>query len=154
MADQFHPIELLERYQYVALLLAIGVAAAFAKTRWGQTRGLTPTHLPLAAAAMTIALVAMLLLYQFTNYAEHRVLSAFLLFGALLCVAAPGRIGLVLVAGLVLSNVVSARTLLVDVEDAWRGHFVWDRRGLTELEHAIDGTIIYDPGPHAGAIRC
>ena len=57
---------------------------------------------------MAVALAAMLLLYQFTNYAEHRVLSAFLLFGALLCVAAPGRIGPLLVAGLVLSNVVSA----------------------------------------------
>ena len=146
MLDQFHPIELLERYQYVALLLATAVAAVLAKTAWGQTRGQTPTHLPLAAIAMTIAFVAMLVLYQFTNYAEHRVLSAFLLFGALLCVAAPGRIGPVLVAGLILSNVVSARTLLVDLEDAWRGHFVWDRRGLTELEHAIDGTIVYHPG--------
>ena len=145
MLDQFHPIEFLERYQYYALLLGSGVAAVSAKTAWGRTRGLTPTHLALAATAMTFALMAMLLLYQFTNYAEHRVLSAFLLFGALLCVAAPGRSGLVLAAGLVLSNVVSARASLVGLEDAWRGHFVWDRRGLTELEHAIDGRIVYKP---------
>ena len=32
MLDQFHPIELLQRYQYLALLLATGVAAVLART--------------------------------------------------------------------------------------------------------------------------
>jgi hypothetical protein len=146
MSDQFHPIELLLRYQYLALLIATGVAAATARTRWGQTRGLTPSHFLISATAMAAALAAMLLLYQFTNYAEHRVLSAFLLFGALVCLAAPGRVGPLLVVGIVLSNVASAPTSLVAIEDAWHGHFVWDRRGLFELEQAIDGTLVYQPG--------
>ena len=146
MNDQFHPIELLQRYQYLALLIGTGVAAATARTRWGQTRGLTPSYFLISATAMAAALAAMLLLYQFTNYAEHRVLSAFLLFGALVCLAAPGRIGPLLVVGIVLSNVASAPTSLVAIEDAWSGHFDWDRRGLFELEQAIDGTLVYQQG--------
>ena len=45
------------------------------------------------AKALALALASMLLLYQFTNFAEHRVLSAFLLFATMLCIAAPGLAG-------------------------------------------------------------
>jgi hypothetical protein len=138
--DQFHPIELLERYQYGMVLLVAAVAAVIA--RWRARRN---PHVTVAAAAMALALTAMLVLYQFTNYAEHRVLSAFLLFGALLCLAAPGRIGSLLVAALIISNLASARTSLIEIEDAWRDRFLWDRRGLSALEHAIDGTVVYRP---------
>jgi hypothetical protein len=87
----------------------------------------------------------MLLLYQFTNYAEHRVLSAFLLFAALLCLAAPGRMGSVLAAGIIVSSVVSARVSLASIEDAWRDRFVWDRHGVLELERALDKVVVYRP---------
>ena len=139
--DQFHPIELLERYQYVALLVSTAALAVVA------TRARRPApHLTVAAVSLTMAFVAMLLLYQFTNYAEHRVLSAFLLFGVLLCIAAPGRIGPLLVAGIILSNMVSARTSLIEFEDIWRDRFTWDRRGVFELERALAGTVVYRPG--------
>jgi hypothetical protein len=138
---EYHAIELLERYQYGALLLATTLAAVVTMSK---RRGLTP-HLAITAATLAIALTAMLLLYQFTNYAEHRVLSAFLLFGAMLCLAAPGRLGPALAAGLVCSSLVSARTSLIEVEDAWRARFVWDRRSVTELERALGNTVRYRP---------
>ena len=149
LPEEFHPIELLERYQYGALMLATMMASVVAmwKRRVQTLRlahGPTP-HLVITAAALAMALTAMLLLYQFTNYAEHRVLSAFLLFGAMLCVAAPGWIGPALVAGLALSSVVSAPQSLADLENAWEPRFIWDRHGTAELERALGGTIAYHP---------
>jgi len=142
MLDQFHPIELLERYQYAALLLAATVAVVAA--RWTR-RSLNP-HFATTAVVLALAFAAMLTLYQFTNYAEHRVLSAYLLFGTMLCLAAPGRIGPTLAAGIVIVSVANARTSLVAIEDLWRPHFVWDRLGISELERALDGTVVYRPG--------
>jgi hypothetical protein len=147
--DEFHRIELLERYQYGALLLATLVTSVVAmwKRRDQAVRlahDSTP-HVVITAAALAMALIAMLLLYQFTNYAEHRVLSAFLLFGAMLCLAAPGRIGPALAAVIIISGVVSTKTMIVDLEDAWRPRFVWDRRSVAELERALDGTMAYHP---------
>lgn len=145
MPDQFHSIELLERYQYGALLLATTVAAVFAmRKREGRAQGPT-RYLASVAATMAIALTAMLLLYQFTNYAEHRVLSAFLLFGTMLCLAAPGGIGPLLAAGILVSSVVSMPTSLAEMEDAWRDRFEWDRRALSELEHVLKDTVVYRP---------
>lgn len=144
MPDQFHPIELLQRYQYGALLLATTIAAVAAMWRRRQTRGVTP-HFAIAAAALALALTAMLLLYQFTNFAEHRVLSAFLLFGTMLCIAAPGRLGPALAAGIVLISLASARTSLAELEDAWRDRFLWDRRSVSELEDALGATVVYHP---------
>jgi hypothetical protein len=149
MPDQFHPIELLERYQYGALLLATTVAAVVSmRRRRGQVPNLVPNQSPylaIAAAAMALALIAMLLLYQFTNFAEHRVLSAFLLFGTMLCLAAPGRIGPLLAAGIVVFGMANTRTRLVELEDAWRDRFVWDRRGVSELERVLEDTVVYRP---------
>jgi hypothetical protein len=99
----------------------------------------------ITAAALAVALSAMLLLYQFSNYAEHRVLSAFLLFGAMLCLSAPGWIGPALAAGIVVSGIVSAPASLVDLEDAWQPRFVWDRHSAAELERALDGALRYHP---------
>lgn len=146
---EFHRIELLERYQYGALLLATMVTSVMAMwQRREQSQSLahssTP-HLVITAAALAVALSAMLLLYQFSNYAEHRVLSAFLLFGAMLCLAAPGRIGAALAAGIVVSGIVSAPPSVADLEDAWQPRFVWDRHSVAELEHALDGAIRYQP---------
>lgn len=140
MPDEFHPIELLQRYQYGALLLATIIAAVATMWRRGQT-----PHFAVAASALAFALCAMLLLYQFTNFAEHRVLSAFLLFATMLCIAAPGRIGPALAAGIVFISLVNARPSLVELEDAWRDRFVWDRRSVSELEYALGATVVYQP---------
>jgi hypothetical protein len=148
MLDQYEIIEHLHRYQYWVFLIAAIVAAAVAlwRSRAGWRTG-PAMHLLIAAVAMAAALAAMLLLYEFTNYAEHRVLSAFFLFGALLCLAAPGRVGPILVAALVLSNVAYARPSLRNFEAVWRDRFIWDRRGVYELEDAVDeGILVYRPG--------
>ena len=146
---EFHRIELLERYQYSALLLATVVTSVGAMwKRRDQAQRLThgsTSHLVITAAALAVALSAMLLLYQFSNYAEHRVLSAFLLFGAMLCLSAPGWIGPALATAIAVSGIVSAPASVVDLEDAWRPRFVWDRHNAAELEHALDGAIRYQP---------
>ena len=67
-------------------------------------------HLAVAATTMAVMLGLMMALYSLTNWAEHRVLSAFLLFGVLLTLAAPGRIPVFLVTALIVSNVVTAGT--------------------------------------------
>jgi hypothetical protein len=144
MPDQFHPIELLERYQYGAVLLATTIAAVTAMWKRRQTREWTP-HFAIVASALALALVAMILLYQFTNFAEHRVLSAFLLFGTMLCIAAPGGIGPLIAVGVVIVSVVSARTSITEMEDSWRDRFVWDRRSVSELEHAFGTRVVYHP---------
>jgi hypothetical protein len=144
MLDQFHPIELLERYQYGAVLLATTIAAVTAMWKRRLTREWTP-HFAIVASVLALALVAMILLYQFTNFAEHRVLSAFLLFGTMLCIAAPGRIGPLIAVGVVIVSVVSARTSLLELEDSWQGRFVWDRRAVSELEHAFGTRVVYHP---------
>jgi hypothetical protein len=109
-----------------------------------QTHEWTP-HFAIAASALALALVAMILLYQFTNFAEHRVLSAFLLFGTMLCIAAPGAIGPLIGVGVVIVSIVSARTSIIEVEDSWRDRFVWDRRAVAELEHALGRRVVYHP---------
>jgi hypothetical protein len=147
MLDQYEFLELLHRFQYWAFLIATVVAATW--TVWRsrvEWRTGPAMHLIVAATAMATTLAAMLLLYEFTSLAEHRVLSAFFLFGSLLCLAAPGRIGLILVAALIVSNLAYARPALRNFEAIWRDHFVWDRRGVYELEDAIDGVLVYRPG--------
>jgi len=144
MPDQFNRLELLHRYQYGALLLATTTAAVATMWRRRQAQDLSP-HFAIAASALALALAAMILLYQFTNFAEHRVLSAFLLFGTMLCIAAPGRIGPALATGIVLVSVVSARPSLIEIEDSWRDRFVWDRRPVSELEGALEATVVYHP---------
>jgi hypothetical protein len=144
MPDQFHRIELLQRYQYGALLLAATIAAVAVMWRRRQSRGLPP-HFAIAASALALALTAMLVLYQFTNFAEHRVLSAFLLFGTMLCIAAPGRVGPVLAAGIVAVSVANTRTSLIEIKDTWQDRFVWDRRSVSELEYALGATVVYHP---------
>jgi hypothetical protein len=141
---QFHPIELLQRFQYGALLLATVLMAVVSMWRRRYMQSLTP-HYVIAAAALAFALVAMILLYQFTNFAEHRVLSAFLLFGTMLCIAAPGRMGPAFGVGIVLISLAGARTSLIEIEDAWRDRFIWDRHGVAKLEAALGETVVYRP---------
>jgi hypothetical protein len=142
---QYRTIELLQRYQYTAFLLATCVAALWAHRRQRHIPSLT-LHLAVTAIVLAAALAAMLLLYEFASFAEHRVLSAFLLFGVLLCLAAPGRLGPLLVAGLVLSNVLTVRMALSEFESTWHDRFQWKGGDLSELEQAIDGKVVYRPG--------
>lgn len=142
MPDQYEAIELIHRYQYAAMLVASAVTAIVA---WRRRRARTSPVLPFVVVvfAMGGALAGMLLLYEFTNFAEHRILSAFLLFGALLCLATPGRIGPLLAGGLIASNLAVTATALRNVEAVRRDAFVWDRRGVFELEDAIAGKLVY-----------
>ena len=139
--DQYLAIELLQRYQYLAFLLATSMVTAWTLRR-RQVTSLTP-HFPLVAVALATAIAAMLLMYEFASFAEHRVLSAFLLFGAMLCLAAPGRLGPLLVAALVLSNAVKINMALTEFEAVWRDRFLWAGADLTEMEQAINGKIVY-----------
>ena len=142
-SDQFVFIEILHRYQYVACALVASAATVICA--WKEPSALRKgpaAHFLVAAAAMAGAAAAMLLLYEFTSFAEHRVLSAFLLFGLLLCVAAPGRIGPLLVVCLILSNLASANVSLRTFEASRRDHFTEDTDAL-RLSQAIDGKVAY-----------
>ena len=128
MNDQtLHLIELLQRIDNLALLIGTGVAAVIARTRWGQTRDVSPQPFPIApshgdgrrpgcyAAAFTSS----------RNHRRYtRVLSAFLLFGALVrlsctgaesCSAAGGR-------DRPLQRRQRADFPCCAVPDAWSGH--------------------------------
>ena len=86
----------------------------------------------------------MLVLYSLTNWAEHRVLSAFLLFGALLTLAAPGRAPLVLVAALIVSNVATAGTFVRVFEAKRQEQFIWDHRGVNVLQETLEANrVVY-----------
>jgi hypothetical protein len=143
--DQYRSIELLQRYQYVAVLLTAILASIWAFRR--QSRMAEGTlHLPIIAVALGTALAAMLMLYEFASFAEHRVLSAFLLFSAMLCLTAPGRPALVIALALMLSNAVSIRMAMTEFEGVWRDRFVWAERDLADLQQAIDqGMVVYRP---------
>jgi hypothetical protein len=92
---------------------------------------------------MSVALGLMLTLYILTNWAEHRVLSAFLLFAAMLCTAAPGRSGAILASALLVSNLATIKPFLDSFTAERSENFVWDRRGSYELADAIEGRIVY-----------
>lgn len=140
--DQYQSIELLQRYQYVAVLLTASAASLWAFRRKNQSGGRS-LHLPIVAASLGTALAAMLMVYEFASFAEHRVLSAFLLFSAMLCLAAPSRMALVIVLGLVLSNVVTVRMAMTEFEATWRDRFLWAEQDLTEMQHAVHGRVVY-----------
>lgn len=139
--DQYRSIELLQRYQYVAVLLTAGAASLLAFRR--STRGGWSLHLPIVAVSMATALAAMLMVYEFASFAEHRVLSAFLLFSAMLCLAAPGRLPTLIVLGLVLSNVVTVRMAMTEFEAMWRDRYLWADQDLAEMRRAVDGNVVY-----------
>jgi hypothetical protein len=135
--NQFQSIEILHRFQYVSFLVMAGIAVVVSRSR---------THFILSAAAMAAALGAMLMLYEFASFAEHRLLSAFLLFGALLCVAAPGRIGPLLAVGLIVSNLAASRISLVNFEAGRRDQYRYDDSSVVQLRQAIAGKVMFRPG--------
>jgi hypothetical protein len=137
-------LEILQRVQYWAVLLTVlGVAV---RTLWTRAdwRSAPAIHVMLAAGAMLTALALMLVLYTLTNQAEYRVLSAFLLFGALVLLAAPGRAATIVVALLIVSNAATTGTFVDEFTSGHRDHFVWDRRGVYQLENALEGHVTHD----------
>lgn len=146
MTDQYEAFELLHRYQYWVFLAGTILATGMAwRTRIAWRTG-PAAHFLVVALAMTAALAAMFLLYEFTNFAEHRVLSASLLFGGMLCLTAPGRVGLVFVSMLILSNLAGTQMALRSFEARHRDHFMWDRRAVYALQDALEGRVVYQPG--------
>jgi hypothetical protein len=137
MFSEYDVLEILHRIQYWGFLVA---ALALAVGLWWRRAGWRSgpfAHLAVAATAMLTILGMMLVLYSLTNWAEHRVLSAFLLFGALLTLAAPGRAPLLLVAALIVSNVATAGTFRRVFEAKRQEQFVWDRRGIDSLQELL-----------------
>jgi hypothetical protein len=115
-------------------------------TRRGKGTAARP-HVVAALATLIVALAGMLVLYTLTNAAEQRVLSAFLLLAAILTLSAPGRIGLVLPAALVASNLAAAGVFLHAFKEERQDNFVWDHRPLRDLERAIEeGGVRFAPG--------
>jgi hypothetical protein len=144
---EYTPIEILHRLQYWSLTATALVIAGIGlwRLRRGRT-GSSPTpHLLVSAAVMAAALFFMVVLYTLTNWAEHRVLSAFLLFGVLLPIAAPTRIALLLPAAMVISNIVTTPLFLHAFEGNRHDNFVWDRRGTYALASTVDPTLVYRP---------
>jgi hypothetical protein len=144
--SEYDDLEILHRLQYWSFMLATLVAAV---ALWRRRRWHSPAVTPLAVATTTMAalLGLMLLLYSLTNWAEHRVLSAFLLFAALLTLAAPGRVPVLLVTALVVSNLASAGTFRRVFEAKRQEQFVWDRRGVNALEEVLTTHgVIYRKG--------
>lgn len=142
---EYQPIEVLHRFQYWGVLLA---AAALAVRAWRSlhTRSADAGYILVVVVVMSTALALMLLLYTPTNWAEQRVLSAFLLFGALVCVAAPGRAALGLVLVLIASNLAAIGLFLHSFKEGHHDRFVWDRRGIYSLQDALDGHVVYRKG--------
>jgi hypothetical protein len=135
--------EILLRVQYWAWLAA---SAAITATVWlrGRSDARRPiSHVAIGTMAMSVALGLMLTLYILTNWAEHRVLSAFLLFAAMLCTAAPGRSGAILASALLVSNLATIKPFFDSFTAERSENFVWDRRGSYELADAIEGRIVY-----------
>ena len=139
-------VEVLFRVQYwLWLAAATTIAIVLRRRRSGAGPVPSTMHLAVGTAAMAVALALMLILYTLTNWAEHRVLSAFLLFAVMLCVAVPGKPAMLLVSALLASNLATAKPFVDSFSAERSDNFVWDRRGSYELADAIDGRIVYRP---------
>ena len=146
--SEYAPLEVLHRSQYWGLLgLAVVMAAVAARRARPQpVTSSGVAHLTVGALAMAGALLLMLALYTLTNWAEHRVLSPFLLFAALLAIASAPRMALVVPAALIVSNIAAITVFIRSFDASRHDNFVWDRRGVYALSEAIEGKIAYHPG--------
>lgn len=141
--SDYSDLEILNRIQYIGWLAATCVGAsllAWTSSRRGKRM---PAHLPVAAVSIVVTVGLLFAFYAVTNWTEHRIVSAFVLFGALVCTAAPGRLPLILAALLVLSNVVTTPLFVRGFEAGHRDHFIWDRRGISQLGQALEGHVAY-----------
>jgi len=141
----YEPFEVVLRLQYWTVMAVLAVALVTTAQRRQHTPG-TP-YLLAALTAMAAAMGMMIALYTFTNAAEHRVLSAFLLFAGALAAMAPGRAGPLIAAALIASNVATAGVFVHAFKEERQDNFVWDHRGLRELSMAFEaGGIAFHPG--------
>jgi hypothetical protein len=140
---EYSELEVLNRIQYMGWLVA--TAAGTAILAWmARRRGARmPAHLSVAAVSIVLIVGLLFVFYAVTNWTEHRIVSAFVLFGALVCTAAPGRLPLLLAAMLALSNVGATALFVRGFEAGHRDHFIWDRRGLYQLEDALKGQVAF-----------
>jgi hypothetical protein len=139
--DQFHPIELLERYQYVALLVSTAALAVVA------TRARRPApHLTVAAVSLTMAFVAMLPAVPVHQTTPSTGCSRPFCFLVSCCASPPlGGSARCWSRASSCPTWSAPGTSLIEFEDIWRDRFTWDRRGVFELERALDGTVVYRP---------
>ena len=140
--SEYDDLEILHRVQYWGFLVASLALAAVLWWRRSRWRAGPLAHLAVSATSMFTILGLMLVLYSLTNWAEHRVLSAFLLFGALLTLAAPGRAPLLLVAALIASNVATAGTFRRVFEAKRQEQFIWDHRGVNALQETLEANRV------------
>jgi hypothetical protein len=144
--SEYDVLEIVHRAQYwVFMAVATGLALVLLRRRGLSWRTAPLAHVSMAAVAMAAILGLMLVLYSLTNWAEHRILSAFLLFAALLMLAAPGRAPLLIVVGLIVSNLATAGSFLRVFEAKRQEQFVWDRRGVYELQDGLAAGVTYRP---------
>ena len=142
---EYSELEVLNRVQYMGWLVATCLGAgvlAWTTRRRGERM---TAHLPVAAVSIVLIVGLLFLFYAVTNWTEHRIVSAFVLFGALVCTAAPGRLPLVLAALLALSNVAATAIFVRGFEAGHRDQFIWDRRGVYQLEEALVKHVAYRP---------
>ena len=139
----YEAFEVVHRLQYWLWLPASFAAVAMARA--ADDRAARP-YLVAGVGATAAALGVMLVLYTLTNNAEHRVLSAFLLFAVVLAAMAPGRVSIVLVGLLIASNIATAGVFTTAFREERQANFVWDARGQRELAVALAGRVAFRPG--------
>jgi hypothetical protein len=140
----FEPLEQLHRVQYTAWVVALACGLAVRRRRAASGAHDVP-FLLVAGFSVAAAAALLLALYSWANWAEHRVVSAFLLFGAAVCVAAPGRLAPLLAGTLVVTNVLAAPVFVESFRQERADNYTWDRRGWREFAEGIQGTIVYRP---------
>ena len=145
---EYDAFEVLHRVQYWTWLVAglVVLVAGIARQSRKDLLAAADRHLMFGLAAMGMALALMLALYMLTNWAEHRVLSAFLLFAAMLCAAGRGRSSAARVTALVISNVLGTGVFLGAFRENRGDNFIWDPRPYRSFDEAIAGKITYVPG--------
>jgi hypothetical protein len=143
----YEPLEVLFRLQYWSWMGAAAVLLAVRLTRRGRGAPASAPHLTTGLVAMAGAIGLLLVLYTLTNATEHRVLSAFLLFAAVLATLAPGRLAPLLAGALIASQVAAMSEFRRAFKEERESNFVWDRRGYRELEAALTAAgVVFRPG--------
>lgn len=133
----YEPFEVLFRLQYWGWLVCGAIALGAATVPRASRATVWMPHVLAGATAMAGAMTFMLVLYTFTNAAEHRVLSAFLLLAAVLAAVAPGKTGPMLAAVLIASNLATTTLFLHALKEERQDNFVWDHRGYRTLDSVL-----------------
>ena len=128
-------------------MAAAAVLIAVRLTRRGGGASASAPNVAAGLLAMAGAMGLMLALYTLTNATEHRVLSAFLLFAAVLAALAPGRLAPLLAGALIASQVVAMGDFRRAFKEERQSNFLWDRRGHRELDAALAAAgVAFRPG--------